>query len=55
LLWEVGTDRKPLELQSKSGPVWSLAASPDGRSFVSGHGNSTALLWAVPVGKSALR
>jgi WD40 repeat protein len=51
LLWEVGGAKKPLEWQSKSGTVWALTGSPDGRSLVSGHANSTALLWAVPSGK----
>ncbi len=47
-LWEVGAKRPPLLFEGNNGPVLALAGAADGRTFLSGHADSTALLWANP-------
>jgi len=34
-----------------SGPVWSVAISPDGQTLISGSEDSTIKIWALPTGE----
>lgn len=47
VMWDVASGKLLAELNAGSGSVLSLAPSPNGRLFVSGHANTTALLWDV--------
>ena len=47
-LWQLADNELVQQFRGTAGSVQRLAFSPDGRSIVSGHLDSTAIVWNVP-------
>ncbi|QRV95988.1 Tyrosine kinase family catalytic domain protein [Ceratobasidium sp. AG-Ba] len=55
VVWDTGTGRKLLDpLKGHSNMIWSVAVSPDGRTFASGAGDKEIRIWDTETGHAVL-
>ena len=59
ILWDVSDSKTPLQLNQMTnghtGPVWSVAYSPDGKTLASGGSDRIIILWDVSDPKTLLQ
>jgi WD40 repeat protein len=50
-VWDATTSKDTLTLKVDTGPVWSVAFSPDGKRLASGGENMTVKVWETTAGQ----